>query len=47
MTETGDHEHLHQHSTGHEHPTQPDQDDSITYFKAMEAAVRDLLIEKD
>ena len=47
MTETSDHEHSHQHSAGHEHPTQPDQDDSITYFKAMEAAVRDLLIEKD
>ena len=47
MTETSDHEHSYQHSAGHEHPTQPDQDDSITYFKAMEAAVRDLLIEKD
>ena len=41
MTETSDHEHSHQHSAGHEHPTKPDQDDSITYFKAMEAAVRD------
>ena len=47
MTETSDHEHSHHHSAGHEHPTQPDQDDSITYFKAMEAAVRDLLIEKE
>ena len=47
MTETSDHEHLHQYSPGHEHPTQPDQDDTMTYFKVMEAAVRDLLIEKD
>ena len=47
MTETSDHEHLHQYSPGHEHPPQPDQDDTMTYFKVMEAAVRDLLIEKD
>ena len=47
MSETDDHEHLHQHDPGHKHPLQPDQDDTITYFKAMEAAVRDLLIEKD
>ena len=44
MTETSDHEHLHQHDPGHEHPPQPDQDDTITYFKAMEAAVRLSLI---
>ena len=47
MSETEDHEHLHQHDPGHKHPLQPDQDDTITYFKAMEAAVRELLIEKD
>ena len=47
MTETSDHEHLHHNDPGHEHPLQADQDDSITYFKAMEAAVRDLLIEKN
>ena len=47
MTETSDREHLHQYDPGHEHPLQADQDDSITYFKAMEAAVRDLLIEKE
>ncbi len=46
MTETSDHEHLHQYDPGHEHPLQADQDDSITYFKVMEAAVRNLLIEK-
>ena len=47
MSETDDHEHMHQHDPGHKQPLQPDQDDTITYFKAMEAAVRDLLIEKD
>ena len=47
MTETSDHEHLHQYSPGHEHSPQPDHDDTMTYFKVMEAAVRDLLIEKD
>ena len=47
MSETKDHEHLHQHDPGQKPPLQPDQDDTITYFKAMEAAVRDLLIEKD
>ena len=47
MSEPEDHEHLHQHDPRHKDPLQPDQDDTITYFKAMEAAVRDLLIEKD
>lgn len=46
MTETSDHEHLHQYDPEHEHPLQADQDDSLTYFKVMEAAVRNLLIEK-
>jgi len=39
------HDHSHEH--GHAHPpARPDTDDSLTYYKAMEVAVRELLIEK-
>jgi nitrile hydratase subunit alpha len=46
-----DHDHPHDHSHGgtvpHKHPPlRPDQDDTITYWRAMEIAVRRLLIEK-
>ncbi|HKB84370.1 MAG TPA: nitrile hydratase subunit alpha [Burkholderiales bacterium] len=48
-----DHDHPHDHSgsadpaTAHRHPPlRPDQDDTITYWRAMEIAVRGLLIEK-
>jgi nitrile hydratase len=40
-----DHDHYdHQHP--HLHPTQPDQDESLSYYQVMEVAVRELLIEK-
>ena len=45
--------HDHDHSDSHDHaadrrhpPLRPDQDDTITYWRAMEIAVRGLLIEK-
>ncbi len=44
------HEHHHDHHD-HEHvphsPPRPDLDDTITYWRAMEIAVRELLIEKN
>ena len=43
-----DHDHPHEHDDGkpHRHPLRPDQDDTVTYWRAMEIAVRELLIEK-
>ena len=48
-----DHDHPHDHSGSHDPaaahrhpPLRPDQDDTITYWRAMEIAVRGLLIEK-
>lgn len=43
-----DHDHDHETNTGvpHRHPIRPDQDDALTYWRAMEVAVRGLLIEK-
>ena len=42
--------HEHEHGDGHPHvhrtPPRPDQDDTLTYYRAMEMAVRELLIEK-
>src|SRR5512147_952533 len=38
-----------QHDHGdhdHPHPVRPDQDDSLTYYRTMEVAVRELLSEK-
>jgi|SRR5579862_5255775 len=40
------HEHAEEHSHVHRSPPRPDQDDTLTYYRAMEAAVRELLIEK-
>ena len=41
------HAHDHPHEHGHAHPpARPDTDDGLTYYKAMEVAVRELLIEK-
>lgn len=45
------HDHDHPHSDGHaaphrHPPLRPDQDDTITYWRAMEIAVRGLLIDK-
>jgi len=36
---------MHAHSD-HDHPHPPDSDDALTYYQAMEVAVRELLIEK-
>ena len=42
-----DHPHSHDHTVPHRHPPlRPDQDDIITYWRAMEIAVRGLLIDK-
>jgi nitrile hydratase len=42
--------HAHDHDGGQPHvhrsPPRPDQDDTLTYYRAMEVAVRELLIEK-
>jgi nitrile hydratase subunit alpha len=44
------HDHAHEHGDGHAHaphpPARPDTDDTLTYYKTMEIAVRELLIEK-
>jgi nitrile hydratase subunit alpha len=43
------HEHGHDHAHGpthHHPPPRPDTDDTLTYYKTMEIAVRELLIEK-
>ena len=42
------HVHDHPHEPGHapHPPARPDTDDTLTYYKAMEVAVRELLIEK-
>jgi nitrile hydratase len=34
------------HDHDHPHPAAPDSDDALTYYQAMEIAVRELLIEK-
>lgn len=39
-------EHHHEAGAPHRHPLRPDQDDTLTYWRAMEIAVRELLIEK-
>lgn len=45
-TEPHDHEHMHEYDPQHHHPHQDDQDDTMTYYRIMESAVRELLIEK-
>jgi len=44
------HDHAHEHGREHGHaphpPARPDTDDTLTYYKTMEIAVRELLIEK-
>jgi nitrile hydratase len=42
-----DHDPHHDHAAPHRHPPRPDQGDTITYWRAMEIAVRELLIEKN
>ncbi len=41
-----DHDRSAHHAHGHAPAPRPDQDDALTYFRAMEAAVRELLIDK-
>jgi nitrile hydratase len=41
-----DHDHNEDHAHVHRYPPRPDQDDTLTYYRAMEAAVRELLIDK-
>ena len=40
------HRHDHDHPHAHRSPPRPDQDDTLTYYRAMEAAIRELLIDK-
>jgi nitrile hydratase subunit alpha len=40
------HDHAHEHAHAPHPPARPDTDDTLTYYKAMEIAVRELLIEK-
>lgn len=41
-----EHEQATEHLHVHRYPARPDQDDTLTYYRAMEVAVRELLIEK-
>jgi nitrile hydratase subunit alpha len=43
---SGDHHHDHDHAHEHARTMRPDQDDTITHYRAMEIAVRELLIQK-
>src|SRR4051812_2704565 len=40
------HDHAHEPHHGHRHPPQADHDDTLTYYRKLEIAVRELLIEK-
>ena len=40
------HDHDNHDDHDHPHPARPDQDDRLTYYRTMEVAVRELLIEK-
>jgi nitrile hydratase subunit alpha len=46
MSHDHDHDHIQDHAHVHRYPPRPDQDDTLTYYRAMEAAVRELLIDK-
>jgi len=46
MSDPHHHHEPHDDETPHRHPLRPDQDDTLTYFRAMEIAVRELLIDK-
>ena len=41
-----DHSHSHDHAAGHRDPPRPDLDDTLTYYRAMETALRELMIDK-
>ena len=45
MNDQHDH-HDHAHGPGHRHPPQADHDDTLTYYRKLEIAVRELLIAK-
>jgi nitrile hydratase subunit alpha len=52
MSHDHDHDHHHHddhgdHGHPHRHPFQPDHDDTLTYYRKLEIAVRELLIEKN
>jgi len=40
------HDHVHTHCEKHRHPFQPDHDDTLTYYRKLEIAARELLIAK-
>lgn len=44
--DTDGHGHSHPHAPGERHPFQPDADDTLTYARKLEIALRELLIEK-
>jgi nitrile hydratase len=46
MSEAHGHDHDHDHGRPHRHPLQPDADDTLTYHRKLEIAVRELLIGK-
>jgi nitrile hydratase len=46
MSDPHHHHEPHDEATPHRHPLRSDQDDTLTYFRAMEIAVRELLIDK-
>lgn len=46
MSDHHDHQHGHTHTAGERHPFQPDADDTLTYPRKLEIALRELLIEK-
>ena len=46
MNDEHDHAHEHPHAPGQRHPFQPDADDTLTYPRKLEIALRELLIEK-
>ena len=46
MSHEHEYEHTDEHPHVHRYPPRPDQDDTLTYYRAMEVAVRELLIDK-
>ena len=46
MNDDHGHPHDHSHPPGQRHPFQPDADDTLTYPRKLEIALRELLIEK-
>ena len=46
MSQHHHHDHTHERAPGQKHPFQPDADDTLTYPRRLEIALRELLIEK-